>query len=176
MPAGIAMRRCGSCGHVVFPPRPLCPRCGGRDWRRAVSLTGVVEEVTWRRPRRKRMQTPLGHWVERSEVQLASVRSDLGPVLTVLAPGGDLEPGMTVGLESEASVSIARESAELRARRAGACAPARPPAEGEPLPGEWAPRPRAAPPGETEVVPGEWIPEPGSGAAGAAGRERGEER
>ena len=175
MPAGIAMRRCATCGHVVFPPRPLCPRCGRRDWRRALSLTGVVQQVTWRRPRRKRMQTPLGHWVERSEVQLASVHSDLGPVLTVLAPDGDLSPGMTVGLESEASVSIARESAELRARRPDARAPARPTVEGQPQPGEWVPPPRAPRSNEREVVPGEWVPEPGSGAAHAAGVEGADE-
>jgi uncharacterized OB-fold protein len=114
---GIAMSRCETCGHVVFPPRPVCPRCGGTAWRRALARRGTVEEVTVRRPRAMRRQTPLGHWIDRSNIQLASVRSDLGPAITVLGPDGDLAPGMEVELESQASVSVARDSVEVRARR-----------------------------------------------------------
>jgi uncharacterized OB-fold protein len=117
MSDGIPMARCETCGHVVFPPRPLCPRCGGATWRRALARRGVVEEVTFRRPRTMRRQTPLGDWIERSNIQLAAVRADLGPVITVLGPDGDLAPGMEVELESQASVSVARDSVEVRARR-----------------------------------------------------------
>jgi uncharacterized protein len=114
---GIPMRRCETCGHVVFPPRPLCPRCGGSDWRRVLAHRGVVEEVTSRRPRAMRRQTPLGHWIDRSDIQLVSVRSELGPVVTALGPDAPLAPGTEVELESEASVSVARDSVEVRARR-----------------------------------------------------------
>jgi len=118
MSEGIPMRRCDSCGKVVFPPRPLCPRCGASSWSRALARRGTVEEVTFRRPRAMRRQTPLGHWIDRSNIQLASIRSDLGPVITALAVDGDLEPGMEVELESRASVSVARDSVEVDARRA----------------------------------------------------------
>jgi uncharacterized OB-fold protein len=118
MSAGVAMRECRQCGHVIFPPRQLCPNCGAWDWKRTLALTGVVERVTWRRPRQLRRQTPLGHWIDRANIQLAWVRSDRGPHLTVLAPDGNLERGMTVELESHASVSVAREAVELRAKAA----------------------------------------------------------
>jgi hypothetical protein len=85
---GVPMRRCEECGHVVFPPRPLCPRCAGSAWSEAVARTGVVEEVTVRRP---------------ADVTLASVRSDLGPVLTTRWPGGYLPEGTVVELRLEPS-------------------------------------------------------------------------
>jgi uncharacterized OB-fold protein len=170
MAEGIAMRCCTACGRVVFPPRPLCPGCGGAEWRRVLARTGRVEEVTWRKPRRKRKQTPLGHWVERSYIQLASVASDLGPVITVLAPDGDLKPGMAVELESRASVSVARESAELRARRARDTEAPGAPADDTPagpLPGEWVAPSDPEPSDIDELVPGEWREE--SGAEGRGG-------
>jgi uncharacterized protein len=89
--AGVPMRRCRSCGHVVFPARLLCPRCGGSGWDEAVALTGVVEEVTVRRP---------------MDITLASVRSDLGPVLTTRWPGGELAEGTAVELRLEPSGRI----------------------------------------------------------------------
>jgi uncharacterized OB-fold protein len=91
MSDGVPMRRCGSCGHVVFPPRPLCPSCGASSWSEAVARTGVVEEVTVRRA---------------AGVTLASVRSDLGPVLTTRWPGGELPEGTAVELRLEPSGRI----------------------------------------------------------------------
>jgi uncharacterized OB-fold protein len=94
---GIAMRECKSCGHVVFPPRPLCPRCGAWDWKPRVAERGVVEAVT-----------------RRGENQLASVRTDAGPTVTALAPGRDLDVGARVRLES--GVGAGRAGAGLQAR------------------------------------------------------------
>jgi uncharacterized OB-fold protein len=94
---GIAMRECRSCGHVVFPPRPLCPRCGAWDWKLRMAERGVVEAVT-----------------RRGENQLASVRTDPGPTVTALAPGNDLEVGARVGLES--GVGAGRAGTGLQAR------------------------------------------------------------
>lgn len=91
MSAGVPMRRCDACGHVVFPPRPLCPRCAGSSWAEAVARTGVVEEVTVR---------------GRADVTLASVRSELGPVLTTRWPGGYLAEGTVVELRLEPSGRI----------------------------------------------------------------------
>ena len=27
----LRLQRCGDCGHVYFPPRPVCPECSSRD-------------------------------------------------------------------------------------------------------------------------------------------------
>jgi uncharacterized OB-fold protein len=97
---GIAMRECRSCGHVVFPPRPLCPRCGAWDWNRRVGERGVVEDVT-----------------RRGENELVSVRTDDGPTITALAPGQDLEVGARVRLESRAGAGRARAGLQARALR-----------------------------------------------------------
>jgi uncharacterized protein len=80
---GVAMRECRGCGHVVFPPRPLCPRCGAWNWKPRVAERGVVEAVTLS-----------------SQNQLASVRTDDGPTVTVLAPERNLDVGVRVRLES----------------------------------------------------------------------------
>jgi carnitine-CoA ligase len=97
---GLLMWECDRCGHVVFPARPLCPRCGAWDWKRRLARGGVVDAVT-----------------SRGDVQLASVRSDAGPSVTVLAPDGDLEAGMEVALESVGDGSPARDRIQGRARR-----------------------------------------------------------
>jgi uncharacterized OB-fold protein len=88
------MRECRSCGHVVFPPRPLCPRCGAWSWKVRVAQHGVTEAVTWR-----------------GRTQLVSVRTDDGPTVTALAPKGDLAVGTQVRLESET-----RDNDRLQAR------------------------------------------------------------
>ena len=98
MTEGLIMQSCAGCGQVVFPPRPLCPRCGSGDWRPAVGRTGVVAEVTWRTSRASPGAGPTGDPVSGERVQLAAVRSDLGPLVTAVGPAGDLEPGMTVEL------------------------------------------------------------------------------
>jgi carnitine-CoA ligase len=98
--AGLAMRECRRCGHVVFPPRQLCPHCGGRDWEHRLAQRGAVEAVT-----------------RRGQIQLASVRSDAGPSLTVLAPDGDLVPGVDIVLESRVDASRSPYGIQARARR-----------------------------------------------------------
>jgi uncharacterized protein len=79
----VPMTECRRCGRVVFPPRPLCPNCGAWDWQERLVERGIVEAVTWRETR-----------------QLASVRTEAGPVVTAAAPGGDLEAGAEVALDS----------------------------------------------------------------------------
>jgi hypothetical protein len=78
------MRECRACGQVVFPPRPLCPRCGAWSWKGRVVEHGVTEALTWR-----------------GGTQLVSVRTDDGPPVTALSPEGDLAIGRRVRLESE---------------------------------------------------------------------------
>jgi uncharacterized OB-fold protein len=55
---------CEACGEAVFPSRALCPRCGENRWREEVAAGGVVEQAT-----------------EHRRVGIASVRTDLGPVV-----------------------------------------------------------------------------------------------
>jgi uncharacterized OB-fold protein len=95
--AGLPMRECRRCEHVVFPPRPLCPRCGAWDWKPRLAERGVVETVT-----------------RSGEKELASVRTDDGPTITAFAPERDLEVGARVRLESQAGVG--RDGAGLHAR------------------------------------------------------------
>ncbi|HEX2125101.1 MAG TPA: zinc ribbon domain-containing protein [Thermoleophilaceae bacterium] len=97
---GIATRECRRCGHVVFPPRPLCPRCGAWDWMPRVAEHGVVEAVT-----------------RRGENELAAVRTDDGPTVTALAPGRDLEVGARVRLESRVGSRRTGAAVQVRALR-----------------------------------------------------------
>jgi len=80
---GVAMRECRNCGHVVFPPRALCPGCGAWDWKPRRVECGVVEAVT-----------------RAGGNELASVRTDAGPVVTALVIGQGVESQARVRLES----------------------------------------------------------------------------
>jgi len=40
-----------TCGHAVFPPRVLCPRCGSRDWHDEPAGPGTAEQLTTHRDR-----------------------------------------------------------------------------------------------------------------------------
>jgi uncharacterized OB-fold protein len=93
---GAVMSECRRCGKVIFPPRALCPRCGASDWSDRLVERGVVEAVTWRGQR-----------------QLASIRTEAGPVVTAVAPTGDLAPGLEVALESQLGAGAA---VQVRAR------------------------------------------------------------
>jgi hypothetical protein len=92
----LVMSECRRCGKVVFPPRSLCPRCGASDWAERLAERGVVEAVTWRGQR-----------------QLVSVLTEAGPVVTAVAPDGDLTPGLEVALESRRGTGSA---VQVRAR------------------------------------------------------------
>jgi uncharacterized OB-fold protein len=55
---------CTACGHAIWPPRPVCPRCGGTTFSDRDAGRGVIEETT------------------RSEqTLLASVRTHAGPIV-----------------------------------------------------------------------------------------------
>ncbi len=79
---------CSACGGAVFPPRALCPRCGGRAWTTAEAATGTVEELT-----------------ERDGTRIASVRTDLGPVVIARA-ASEAERGGVVELGGDDGVPI----------------------------------------------------------------------
>jgi uncharacterized OB-fold protein len=79
---------CTACGEAVFPPRALCPSCGGRDWRSVEAADGTVEQMT-----------------ERGGVAIASVRTDAGPVVVARA-AASCAPGDVVRLEADGGVPV----------------------------------------------------------------------
>jgi uncharacterized OB-fold protein len=81
---------CSACGDAVFPPRALCPRCGGRAWTTEEAATGIVEELT-----------------ERDGTRIASVRTDRGPVVIARATS-EVERGSVVELDGDGGVPVAR--------------------------------------------------------------------
>jgi len=82
---------CRSCGRKVFPPRALCPACGGASWTREPAEQGVVEEVTT-------VRRAVGAAGEPSVV-IASIRLDAGPVI-VAGLDGQAAPGDRVDLSA----------------------------------------------------------------------------
>ena len=121
MSASFTIDVCATCGYAAYPPRILCPGCGGTEWRRRLADTGVIEETTVRRPVFKRRQLPLGNWLDQSETRLGSVRTDLGPVVVARVPES-ARPGDRVRLQAQASTAIAlpgqvAEAEELEAVR-----------------------------------------------------------
>jgi uncharacterized OB-fold protein len=85
-----ALPICAACGRAAFPPRALCPSCGGREWTTGDGSPGTVEETT-----------------ERDGVRVVSVRTSLGPVVIARAEVA-VEPGDAVTLESDAGVPVVR--------------------------------------------------------------------
>ncbi|MGI9557179.1 MAG: hypothetical protein ACR2N5_04475 [Solirubrobacterales bacterium] len=75
--------RCLGCGHVAYPKRLACKRCGGDRWAEEDAARGVVEESTVRRHRTyEEKRNLIGDWLERRPVHLVSVRTSAGPVVT----------------------------------------------------------------------------------------------
>ena len=88
---------CTACGRCVFPPRSLCPECGGAEWVERATAGGVVEETTMLR------RVP-GADVE--PVAIGTVRLDEGPV--VVARLHEAGTGARVGVGSENGAPVAR--------------------------------------------------------------------
>ncbi len=106
MSAPFAISACKACGHLAYPPRILCPECGGTEWGRRLAETGVVEELTVRRPVFKRRQLPWGNWLDQAETHLAAVVTDLGPRIVCRVPEGT-KVGDRVTLVARGSTAIA---------------------------------------------------------------------
>jgi uncharacterized OB-fold protein len=106
MSAPFAVSECRTCGYVGYPPRILCPTCGGSAWKRRLTETGIVTEVTVRRPVFKRRQLPWGNWLDQEATRLAAVQSDAGVRIVARVPEG-VEVGDRVRLRSHGSTAIA---------------------------------------------------------------------
>ena len=81
---------CTDCGRAVFPPRLLCPDCGGGEWRDELVDAGVLEAVT-----------------ERGDVRVGAVRTPLGPLL-IARVEAEHRPGDDVMLDEDGDVPVAR--------------------------------------------------------------------
>ncbi len=89
--SGVPLQVCEACGHAVFPVRALCPACGSRDWHTVAVSSGVVAEVT----------------THRRGGEIASVATELGPVLIARSPDG-AAPGSRVELDLDGGAPVAR--------------------------------------------------------------------
>jgi len=94
--------RCARCGHLVHPPRELCPRCHSSDWTPRAAGPGSVEELT-------AVEHAVGS--RAGGVVLASVRLAAGPVV-IAAAEAPLEVGMKVELMATEVGVRARPAAE----------------------------------------------------------------
>ncbi len=81
---------CSRCGRAVFPPRLLCPECGGTEWRSEPVEHGVVERAT-----------------ERDGMGVCFVRTPLGP-LVVARLEQPAERGAEVTLDVDGGAPVAR--------------------------------------------------------------------
>ena len=81
---------CTDCGRAVFPPRLLCPDCGGGEWRDELVDAGVLEAVT-----------------ERGDGRVGAVRTPLGPLL-IARVEAEHRPGDDVTLDEDGDVPVAR--------------------------------------------------------------------
>jgi uncharacterized OB-fold protein len=86
--AGIPIWICSACGHAVFPPRLLCPRCGASEWREQTAERGTVEETT---------EAVFRTHAELEAHRLASVHTDAGPVV-IARLLGEVQAGAAVSL------------------------------------------------------------------------------
>jgi len=87
----LTVAECCGCGYLAYPPRILCPNCGGGEWRSRPAGRGVVTEVT----------------ESREGVRLAAVRSD-GGVRIVARLLDEAAAGDRVELLREGKVALAR--------------------------------------------------------------------
>ncbi len=116
MSALMTVAECRSCGYLAYPPRILCPQCGGSEWKRRLADEGVVTEVTVRRPVFKRRQLPWGNWLDQEAVRLAAVQSAIGVRIVARIPEG-VEVGDRVRLTSQGSTAIAVPGQTVEATR-----------------------------------------------------------
>lgn len=106
MSAPMTVSECRVCGYLAYPPRILCPSCGASEWKRRLADSGIVTEVTVRRPVFKRRQLPWGNWLDQEATRLAAVESDVGVRIIARVPEGT-EVGDRVSLVAQGSTAIA---------------------------------------------------------------------
>jgi uncharacterized OB-fold protein len=68
--------KCGGCGYLAFPPRPVCPECGGRDFE-TVALAPGGEIVSW-----TTVHTPAEEFSTQAPFVVAVIQNDDGARMT----------------------------------------------------------------------------------------------
>lgn len=85
MSRSLTVPACALCDHAIWPPRPVCPRCGGTAFRDRDAGRGVIEGTT-----------------RSEETLLASVRTLAGPMV-IARLQREAAVGTDVGLTAEAA-------------------------------------------------------------------------
>ena len=76
----LRLQKCGACGHVWYPPGPVCPECLADDWTFAL-MSGRGRIVTWTVFHRQYFpDIPVPYLV-------ASIELDEGPLMIGNVPG-----------------------------------------------------------------------------------------
>ncbi|MBS1880050.1 MAG: hypothetical protein JST31_11085 [Actinobacteria bacterium] len=104
----LMVSECTACGYLAYPPRLLCPGCGGSSWRPRPAGAGVATEVTVRRPVFERRQLPSGEWVEEEPTRLGAVSTEGGVRIIARLEAG-IEAGGRVALVRRDGVAVAVE-------------------------------------------------------------------
>lgn len=90
MTTRLLLQTCEACGHTIFPPRALCPRCGSPHSFEQVALNGTVEQVT----------------TSRTGSRIVLVATDLGP-LVIARAAESIVSGSRVALVADGGVPVA---------------------------------------------------------------------
>lgn len=114
MSAPMTVAECRVCSYLAYPPRILCPTCGSNEWKKRLAGSGIVTEVTTRRPVFKRRQLPYGNWLDQEATRLAAVQSDVGVRIIARVPEG-VEVGDRVALTQQGSTAIALPGHQVEA-------------------------------------------------------------
>ena len=93
--------RCGGCGAVHLPPRPICPECGGREpeWVQ-LNETGVVQAYTV-------ITVPLTRLKESSPYAVGVVKLDEGPSISGTILG--VKDGEEIAVGSKVKAEFVKE-------------------------------------------------------------------
>lgn len=91
-----AAAECAGCGHAVYPPRWLCPRCHGSQWRAVAVRGATLQEFT-------RVAVPSG-----GEALLGTLRTDAGPIVVARLVGAVHAAGQRYALRLDGDVLIAQ--------------------------------------------------------------------
>lgn len=90
---------CAGCARAVYPPRALCPGCGGDRWRPTVVLDGVLETTTVLRK--------VAGSDDGKPIRLGTVRLDSGVRVVTRVKGG-VTRGARAALRLTDGVVVAR--------------------------------------------------------------------
>jgi len=90
--------QCTACGHCAYPPRYLCPRCHGAQWKTRRVVRGILQQYTETRGRD-------AEGAPRT-VPLATLRTDAGPLVVARLAGPAVKgASYTLTLQDQALIA-----------------------------------------------------------------------